>query len=202
VSFVVRITRDDALLACVVSKWSELNEKAGAGERPLGRVLTQKLCYFLRAKGVPMSFRFRLCHYGPYSQPLYYRMYDLVQDRLIADESSDRHRYSDYRPTSATRALIEEGRGFLRHHEDRIDSVLRMFHGLSPEEVEMLATLHYVHESNLRYHGEAPPREEVVEKVYGYKGGRFEKGLIRSAYDALDGAGLIRRTCPGTARPG
>lgn len=48
----------------------------------------QKVCYFLKAKGVPLDYAFEMYHYGPYSQELYFRLEELVADGIIEDMSS------------------------------------------------------------------------------------------------------------------
>jgi uncharacterized protein YwgA len=52
----------DALLAYLIKSFNE------AGDRTLGRTILQKLCYFAKASGVPLPFRFEIYHYGPFSQ--------------------------------------------------------------------------------------------------------------------------------------
>jgi uncharacterized protein YwgA len=76
----------DALLAYLIKSFNE------AGDRTLGRTILQKLCYFAKASGVPLPFRFEIYHYGPFSQEIFYRTEDLLLDGVIEDRSSDRGR--------------------------------------------------------------------------------------------------------------
>jgi uncharacterized protein YwgA len=72
---------DDAVIAYIIKKWNELSDV------PLGRTIIQKLCYFVKSKGVPMRYDFDMYHYGPYCQDLYYRMDDMTADNVVKDEN-------------------------------------------------------------------------------------------------------------------
>jgi len=200
---VVRSPRDDALLVYLSTRWVKLaGEHARTGAAaPLSRKTVQELCYFLKVKGVPMRFRFRLYHYGPYSQPLHYRMADLVAEGYLRDLSEDFQAYSDYRPNGgASQRLLQPYLHFLKGYQRPIDSVVKMLCRLTREEKDLVSTVHYLHESHLRYHGETLSRDAVVEKAHEARGGRGERRLIESAYDALDEAGLLRRSAASPAR--
>src|SRR2546427_2089202 len=73
----------DALVACLIRKYKNVSS------RTLGRTILQKLCYFAKASGVPLPFRFEIYHYGPFSQEIFDRTENLLLDGVIEDKSSD-----------------------------------------------------------------------------------------------------------------
>src|SRR5690606_14018306 len=63
----------------------------------LGRTAIQKLVYFVQVLKVPMQFRFRIHHYGPFCDELPGALEWLEADDVIVDESRE-PRYSNFAP--------------------------------------------------------------------------------------------------------
>src|SRR5437762_8697011 len=71
-----------AVVAYLVKRYNEL------AQGTLGRTILQKLCYFAKANGVPLRFRFEIYHYGPFSQEIFEVTEDLLVDDVISDASN------------------------------------------------------------------------------------------------------------------
>jgi len=89
----------NALVACLIKQYKD------ESRRPLGRTILQKLCYFAKASGVPLPFRFEIYHYGPFSQEIFDRTEDLLSDGVIEDWSGDPGQ-SNYVPGSTFDAYL------------------------------------------------------------------------------------------------
>lgn len=176
---------EDAVVACVVQRWAIKNSSA-----TLGRILIQKICYFLKAKGIPLGFEFDMYHYGPYSQDLYFRMDELIADGVIADQSTQTSR-SDYVPAKAIDELLGSFSGMLDPIKSDIDLVIDLFSDLSPTEMELLATIHYFHSTLADYYRNSPDTETVIQRVLQAKGGKFSRDQIFRAYEALRQSGVL-----------
>src|SRR5713101_10126389 len=73
----------EALLAYLRKSYKDVSG------RTLGRTILQKLCYFAKASGVPLPFRFEIYHYGPFSQEIFDRTEELLLNGVIEDRSGD-----------------------------------------------------------------------------------------------------------------
>lgn len=122
---------DDAIVAYIVKKWS------GISDVPLGRTIIQKLCYFVKSKGVPLDYDFDMYHYGPYSQNLYFRMDDMIADGVVIDEKAlntvnsnikTRTSSSRYLPGANVDKLLNMYNEDLSKITATIDNVVNAFH--------------------------------------------------------------------------
>lgn len=128
--------RDDALLAYLIKSWFEKNRMG------MGRTLVQKLCYFLKARSVPLRFEFEIYHYGPYSQELFFEMDNLVADEVVLDQSTNPG-HSEYVPGPASEFLMDSFAPHLKEHRSGVDDVVQLFAGAKPAIMELLSTIHY-----------------------------------------------------------
>lgn len=174
---------DDAIIAYVAKQWKDNNLGID-----LGRTMIQKLCYFLKAGGVPLDFKFDMYHYGPYSQELYYRMDELLVDGIIADISQQKSK-SVYIPGEQIEELL--GNHDISEHINDIDNIINLFDQFKPNEMELLATIHYIQTTSAKYYGQVPEKDYVVEKVIDIKKERFSKDLVSRVYDVLEIEGLF-----------
>jgi len=175
---------DDALIAYAVEKWRATSQSG------IGRTVLQKVAYFLKAKGIPVDYEFEMYHYGPYSQELYFRMDDLLVEKIIVDKS-DKSGRSQYDVGSQMPELCAMYKCELTKYESEIEDVIKMFRDLKPNEMEILATIHYFHVSLKRFFGTSPTKQLVLEKVVGVKGKKFTSEFIEQAYDIMQQAGLL-----------
>jgi len=175
---------EDALITYVVKKWDSKIE--------LGRTVMQKLCYFLKAKGVPINYSFEMYHYGPYSQELYFRLDELKTYGIIKDVSETSNR-SVYAPGDKDSKVLDKYSELLKKYESDIDSILNLFDDFRPADLELLATIHYFKTSYTKFHKKNVDVDKkfVISKVKEAKNNKFDDLLISKAYDALEAAGLF-----------
>jgi|GEM_PF-4107077 len=68
---------DDAVIAYTAKQWYNTPDHIN-----LGRTILQKICYFIKSKGVPIDFEFDIYHYGPYSQVVIQRVLEAKGDKF------------------------------------------------------------------------------------------------------------------------
>lgn len=170
-------TLDDAFVAYVTKFAKSIDYK-------IGRTLLQKICYFLKAKGIPFKYEFEMHHFGPFSHELFFRVDDLLADNIIED-IYDSPNKSQYQPDDEADVLLDMYKEELGLYGTEIEKVIILFNKLTPPQMELLSTIHYVHQSKLRFNGIIPTKQQVVEGVIGYKRDKFAKTYIESAYDVM-----------------
>lgn len=184
VKILVCNTFDDAIVAYVVQKWREV------GNTHFGRTMVQKVCYFLKAKGIPLEYDFDMYHYGPYSQELYYRVDELMADGIINDESNTKNK-SQYLPGQNNSELVDCYLEELSTWIPVLNQVINSFSNASPSDMELLATTHYFENTMHKYYKRTPDTKELVEKVYEVKNGKFDRDKVLRAYEQLKEIGLV-----------
>jgi uncharacterized protein YwgA len=150
----------------------------------------QKLCYFAKASGVPLPFRFEIYHYGPFSQEIFYRTEDLLLDGVIEDRSSDRGRSNFVSGPNLDSFLSRFGEA-IGKHETNLKRVATMFSRLDPSEMELVSTIHYMHSSHREWFKEAPRKDAVVASVLQVKGNKFSRQTVERAHEILSEAALL-----------
>ncbi len=174
----------DALLAYLIKSYTERSNKN------LGRTILQKLCYFAKASGVPLPFRFEIYHYGPFSQEIFYRTEDLLLDGVIEDRSSTPGQ-SNFVPGPNVDSFLNRFGEAISQHETNLQRVATMFSRLDPSQMELISTIHYIHSSYTQWFKEVPSKESVVASVFELKGHKFTRKVVERAYDILREAGLL-----------
>lgn len=176
-------SNDHAMVAYLIKKYYEVSR------RSLGRTILQKLCYLSKANGVPLSLYFDIHHYGPFSVDLFRITDDLLAYNIIRDESEQPAAASQYIPGSRCDELLRRHRVGLKKYEKTLDTIVNLFSGLMPSQLELLTTIHYIY-CSLDLTG-TPKRRSVINTVYKIKGDRFTRGDMRKTYNALENAGLL-----------
>lgn len=176
---------DDAVLAHTVKQWYNT-----PGNVNLGRTILQKICYFLKSKGVPIDFEFDIHHYGPYSQELYNRVDQLLLDNIFVDESGQPSK-SIYKPGCQSEELINMHHDELNKYNHEIKTVIKVFSHLNPTQMELLATIHFFQTTLTKYYRQPPQKEVVIQRVIKAKGDKFSHQTISGFYDILEKAGLF-----------
>jgi uncharacterized protein YwgA len=183
---------DDAIVAYIVKKWNELSEV------PLGRTIIQKLCYFVKSKGVPLDFDFDMYHYGPYCQNLYYRMDDMTADNVVIDDKAFnvsnncvKSNKSKYLPGENIDHLLNMYKKDMDKYTTSIDNVINVFHEFDHTGLELLSTIHFFQTTLTDFYKKPAGKNEVIRKVKESKGEKFKDELISKAYDALETARIF-----------
>lgn len=174
----------DALVASLIKSYKDVSDRA------LGRTILQKLCYFAKASGVPLPFRFEIYHYGPFSQEIFNRTENLLLDGVIQDRSTDPGQ-SNYLPGPNLSLFLNRFKDVLGQHEANLQRVATMFSKLDPSQMELVSTIHYMHSSHHEWFKEPPSKEAVVTAVLQVKGDKFGRETVERAYDILREAKLL-----------
>lgn len=151
----------------------------------MGKTKLQKLAYFLQeSEGVPLGYRFKMHHYGPYAEAL---ETDLARLRLAGQVhvTPDSSGYG-FQITIDASAPDEEWRGSVAPFNAKVSQILEDFGQWPITKLELAATIHFV-ERLLR---NATPTE-VIEKTMALKP-KFGEGYVISVYDELVHLGMVR----------
>jgi len=156
----------------------------------LGRTAIQKLAYFARAIGVPMPFSFEIYNYGPYSDHVTFAVDGLLADEVLRDTSPNSSKYSNYRLSSRSFRFPSSLQKQVSEFSPQIEAVVKNLGSFRPEQLELIATLHYVHHRQAAL-GRKPTQASVMSDFFRIKGDKFDKNEVSNWYDALKRAGLV-----------
>ena len=156
----------------------------------LGRTAVQKLAYFSQALGAPIPCSFNIYTYGPYSDTVTFTMESLLADEVVVDRSP-KPQYSDYRLGQNSGLLLEEYSGEVSPFAGTIDQVVKALGGFGPQELELIATLHFIARRRRQIFRRDPDKASVIHEFVGIKGEKFPYNEIDRWYDGLKEAGLI-----------
>jgi len=156
----------------------------------LGRTAIQKLLYFMNVLGVPMKYTFDIHHFGPFCQSVRDDVEWLLADDVIADKSQET-RYSNYKPGAGWMELEAQYKDKLETYRRIMDDVCNALSDLSPDALELIATLDFSFRWVRARGGRGPWRQAAIEKFKKIKKDKFEDDDIDRWYDALVTAKLI-----------
>jgi len=155
----------------------------------LGRTALQKLTYFVKVLGAPIPCSFGIYTYGPYSDKVTFAVESLLADDVIQDCSST-PKYSNYRLGANADELLACFATELQPHEDKIHQAVKALGAFSPNELELIATLHFIARRQLQTTGKTSKKSTVLEFKM-IKKDKFSDEDISVWHDALIQAGLI-----------
>ena len=176
--------RDDALLAMVVQE-----AHSAAGVSYLGRTALQKTMYFLKVLGVPMDYRFDIHHYGPFCNAILHDTEMLIVDGVVVDGAA-KSRYSNYAPGPNAEELIEKHAAVLARYRQTVREVVAALAPMSPEKLELLATLHFAFAAEKASGSQGPWKERVLRRFREFKRDKFSPAEVGNGYEVLVKAGL------------
>lgn len=154
-----------------------------------GKIKAQKLVYFLQELlGTPLSYRFRMHHYGPFSEELDTDL-SVMKGLGYFDIKPDPDGYG-YHLTVRSEADPEWRTAAIQYSKD-IRQVIETFGVLDAASLELNATVHFVNQL-----AKSASKDTVVNTVSALKP-RFPVEVIEVAYDELTKAGLM----PGQDTP-
>lgn len=180
-----RCTSDQALVLLIVKEFRE------SVNGYLGRTAVQKLCYFAQALGVPLTYPFRIYHYGPYSDSLSFDIDMLLASEALEDASRNPGRYSDFRLGAEAKPALEGHEALINRYQQAIRRVAEAFGRFAPQTLELLSTLHFI-DRKLKASGIAhPDKTTVMADFRQVKEDRFSEDEVERAYEAMKRAGLI-----------
>ncbi len=164
----------------------------------LGRTAMQKLVYFTKVLGVPVPCSFEIYTYGPYSDTVTFSIDSLMADDVLIDTSAN-PRYSNYRLGANAQEILGKYDDSIAPHMKVIDDVVGALGAFPPQQLELVATLHFIHHRLKQILRRTPDKAQVVGEFRRLKGDKFSPEDIDSFYEALRRAGLIE--VPAFGRP-
>ncbi len=152
-----------------------------------GKKVFQKLCYFLQeGEGGRLGVRFRMKHFGPFSEELDASLEDLAERQLITISGSREDGFQIALRTDAKiGAVLPEDEAAVTSLQEKLGGQLS--HGLR---LELLATLHFL-AAEQPYDGSAEAKDRLVRQVRAWKGTKFEDPFIRSNIESLETMGYL-----------
>ena len=156
-----------------------------------GKLATQKLLYFLKeAYGVSLSYEFYFYHYGPYSKDLDKDLRNMEMFNIISiKEDPLKMGYSiELNQDRQVDEYINKGNRLVENYKEKIKEVLKLFGELPPEDLELLATIHYVYKD---VKDTSYTKNSIVQTVKNLKP-KYEISEIDSYYDYLIANKLIK----------
>ena len=157
----------------------------------LGRTAMQKLTYFARATGVPVPCSFEIYNYGPYSDQVTFAVDGLLADEILVDTSPNSSKYSNYRLITKKVLFPQELEKKVMPHRQQIERVVKNLGNFRPEQLELIATLHFVHHRLESLHRKKPTQSAVIAEFARVKVDRFSKDEATAWHGALRNAGLV-----------
>lgn len=156
----------------------------------LGRTAMQKLTYFSKVLGVPVPCSFELYTYGPYSETVTASVESLLADDVLVDTSST-GKYSNYRLSENGMLILGQFQKEIEPYRVRIETLVRVLGKFKPNQLELVATVHFVHQRLKSILSRAPSEAEVIREFKRFKQEKFESKEIKVWYKALAEANLI-----------
>ncbi len=170
------MNRQDLRLAVVHKVVSDLGD--------VGKTRVQKIMYFLQAaKGVPTAYGFKMHHYGPFAEAVETDTARLRLDQLV-EVHPDSLGYGFHIKPGATKP-DENWLHIIKPHTQSIRDILEEFGNRPTSELELLATLHYVHNLTPR-----PTKVDVLQQVKALKP-KFHESYIERCYVQLKDLGFL-----------
>jgi uncharacterized protein YwgA len=182
-----------AIMAAVVSSHDEQFDD----NHQLGRTAMQKLIYFAKVLGVPVPCAFEIYTYGPYSETVTFSVDSLLADEVLKD-TSGRLGWSNYRLGENASKLLDRYDSTIGPYKNVIDAVVKSLATFKPQELELVATLHFIYHRLRQIFRRDPEQAEVIQEFRRIKKEKFTQDQIESFYSALQRANLI--ASPSTAK--
>jgi len=148
----------------------------------------QKLVYFCAEAGVPLCAKFRLYINGPYSNEVAEELEEVVIKEIVKFSP---YGYTYLRGTECDNYLVRD-REDINTYREKIQKVLDVFGEMSPLDIELHATIHFIATALNEAYGQVT-EEKVVKEVYMAKGDNFSIQRIKSAYHDLLDWGWLRK---------
>ena len=157
----------------------------------LGRTAIQKLAYFCQAVGVPIPCTFEIYNYGPYSDEVKFAVDSLLADDVLVDSSPNPTKYSNYEPINTPLDFPSEIKNTVSRYAGKIDDVVSSLGAYRPEQLELVATLHFVACKFRSLEGRKADATKVFSEFERIKGDKFPREDVQAWYSALDRNNLI-----------
>jgi len=154
-------------------------------EKIPGKKAFQKMVYFGQVLGIPLDHSYKMYFYGPYSETVADELASAERNNIISQINA-----FCYGPGENSEAVIEQGSDQIIENIDAIEKLVGLFGNMSPLELELYATVHFIDNSqkSLYNNNDKTVIMDVVKRV---KGTKFEITQIETAYNELENWGLL-----------
>lgn len=151
----------------------------------LGKTQVQKLVYFAQDSGVPLNYKYEIYHYGPYSFELSNDLSSLDSLGVLNVESDPRGFGFDISVGKFAEKFKLEPK-----YQKKVEKVIEQLGLNTPAQLEVKATIHFVHSVIKKKASAGKAKSEVIQKVRALKP-RFTEDFVRSCYSDLEHARWI-----------
>lgn len=149
-----------------------------------GRKALQKLVYFSKVAEVPVTYRYFMHLYGPFSRELASDLVLFQAAGLLAVKPAEGG-YDLFLLGPRGHRLLETEGERISPFRESLRRIVTLFGGFSPHELELYATTHFVADTCYRYHG-VTNVDDIVKKVLAAKWKKeFEAQQVRCALEDL-----------------
>lgn len=146
----------------------------------LGKTQVQKLVYFVQDRGVPLDYKYEIYHYGPYSFELAHDIGSL--DSLgVLNVESDRSGFG----FDISAGKFADKFKLEPKYQRKLEGVINQFGLNTPAQLEVKATIHFVHSVIKKRIPSSKAKAEVVQRVRALKP-RFTEDFVRKCYLDLE----------------
>jgi uncharacterized protein len=146
----------------------------------LGKTQVQKLVYFAQQCGVPLGYKYEIYHYGPYSFELSHDLGSLDSLGVLNVDSDPAGFGFDISVGKFAERFKVEAK-----YQKKIEKVTKQFGLNTAAQLEVKATVHFVHSVIREKVAASKVRAEVIQKVRALKP-RFPDAFIRNCYSDLE----------------
>ncbi|MGO9862979.1 MAG: hypothetical protein ACLPLR_05160 [Terriglobales bacterium] len=151
----------------------------------LGKTQVQKLVYFAQQCGVPLGYEYEIYHYGPYSFELSHDLGSLDSLGILnVDNDPSGFGFDISAGKFAERFKVEP------KYQKKIEMVADQFGLNTPAQLEVKATIHFVHSVIKKKVAAGKIKSEVIQKVQALKP-RFSDTFIKTCYSDLERSSWI-----------
>ena len=151
--------------------------------KDVGKTKVQKIIYFLQeGLRVPLQYRFRMHHYGPFSDEIDSGI-SALQSAGYIEVSHDPHGYGYHITPASEKQLPWDSE--LAKYRGEMTKAIDGLSVLDASNLELLATVHFV-----QHLLKEPSKEKVLDNVSRLKP-KFSRDIIQAAYDQLVRNNLI-----------
>ncbi|MDD3364772.1 MAG: hypothetical protein PHZ03_07320 [Syntrophomonas sp.] len=146
-----------------------------------GKKAFQKLVYLAKAEGVPLNYSYKMHFYGPYSENIAERLEEIYKEDVIdlAPDSS-----FIFTKGTKTELVLHESKEEIDTYKNQLDKVIQYFGEMSPKELEIYATAHFVWKAQLVFN-QPTDKNTVIDGIKKAKYPKFSVEEIEKAYNDL-----------------
>lgn len=183
----------DTFNCAVLVKLVKLTQHKGNSQ--LGRTALQKLVYFSKSVGVPVSYRHVIYHYGPYCDEIPGDIDYLIADGLIQDTSAN-PKCSSYIATEESAQLLKKYEAELRPFDLNLQALTSSIDVGNSTYLELLSTLHFGYNELKAKSGDLPTKEQIVKRFVEIKEGKFADEEVQKGVNTLVELKMIELPSP------